>query len=321
MKKTILLILAVLPIILVIIIAFAGRILSIYQHIPVERVEFINEDGDPYNADMEFVVDMGQSRNCDYKIYPELSSNKKVTFTSSDESICTVDDKGLITGVHYGFATIMIKTEDGGKTALLNVIVTADIPIGVEIVTHGDANTPQIPMDSLELIAGEEYNLDIIVNLPVALDKSVTFVSSDPTVVTVDATGTLVAVGEGTATITVTTVSGDHSDTCEITVVKGELPIAFDMDAIAALDGVEIVNGVCVVSSADVAINLLDVLLVRDDIDPTTVQLAINSVQGVGATLNNGVLNMDGFGLVVVRAYVGNKSNPTYFADIKVALR
>ena len=90
MKKTILLILAVLPIVLVIVIAFAGRILSIYQHIPVERVEFVDDNGDPFNDDMEFIVNMGQSKNCAYKIYPELSSNKKVTFTSNDESICTV---------------------------------------------------------------------------------------------------------------------------------------------------------------------------------------------------------------------------------------
>ena len=38
MKKTVILILILLPIVLVITIAFAGRILSLYHHIPVERV-------------------------------------------------------------------------------------------------------------------------------------------------------------------------------------------------------------------------------------------------------------------------------------------
>ena len=48
MKKTILLILAVLPIVLLVVIAFAGQILSIYQHIPVERVEFVDRFNSAY---------------------------------------------------------------------------------------------------------------------------------------------------------------------------------------------------------------------------------------------------------------------------------
>ena len=319
MKKTILILLAVLPIVLVIIIAFAGRILAIYQHIPVERVEFITDDGDPYTDDMEFVIGQGESKSCKIKIYPELSSNKKVSFTSSNEEICTVDKDGVVTGVHYGATTIMVKTDDGGKIAMLNVLVTADIPIGVTIVTHGDANTPQIPMDTLELIEGEEYNLDFIVELPVALDKRVEFSSDNPDVVSVDATGTLVAKAEGTATITVTTVSGNYSDTCVVTVAKGELPLTFDLDAAADIPGVEIINGVCVIPDTDTLINVYELLKIRADIDPATVNLSITS--GDAATLTDGVVAFHNYGLVVVRAYVGDRANPTYYADLRIAYR
>ena len=314
MKKTILLILAVLPIVLVVIIAFAGRILSFYQHIPVERVEFVDENGEAYGDDGTFIVDMGQSKHLAVKVYPELASNKKVSYTSLDEEICKVDKNGFVTGIHYGSTQIMVKTDDGEKTATIDVLVTADIPVGVTIVTNGDNDTPQIPMDTLELIEGEEYNLSVIVDLPVAKDKRVTFTSSAPDVVDVDATGRLVAIAEGTATITVTTVSGEYSDSCEITVVKGELPLEFDL---SEAEGVQIINGVADLSST--SIRITDYLNIRDDINPDDVQLAITS--GSAATLTDGVVEFTGKGLIVVRAYVGDRSNPTYFAEIRIAYR
>lgn len=314
MKKTILLILAVLPIVLVVIIAFAGRILSFYQHIPVERVEFVDENGEAYGEGGTFIVDMGQSKHLGVKVYPELSSNKKVSYTSLNEEICKVDKNGFVTGIHYGSTQIMVKTDDGQKTAMIDVLVTADIPVGVTIVTNGDNDTPQIPLDTLELIEGEEYNLSVIVDLPVAKDKRVTFTSSAPDVVDVDATGRLVAIAEGTATITVTTVSGEYSDSCEITVVKGELPLEFDL---SEAEGVQIINGVADLSST--SIRITDYLNIRDDINPDDVQLAITS--GSAATLTDGVVEFTGKGLIVVRAYVGDRSNPTYFAEIRIAYR
>ena len=51
-------------------------------------------------------------------------------------------------------------------------------------------------------------------------DRSVKWESSDPSVATVDPDGTVTMVSEGTATITVTTVAGGLSDTCEVRSVK-----------------------------------------------------------------------------------------------------
>lgn len=312
MKKTILLILAVLPIVLVIIIAFAGRILSLYQHIPVESVAFADDSGDPYEDHDNFIIGMGESKSIAIQILPELASNKRVTYTSADESICKVDKNGVVTGVHYGSTFITVKTDDGGKTDIIDVVVTADIPVGVTIVTKGDNNTPQIPIDTLEILEGEEYDLYYIVDLPVAVDKRVSFTSSDTSIVEVDQTGRLYAVAEGTATITVTTVSGNYSDTCEITVKKGQLPLSFDLSDVP---GVEIRNDVAVLSGAQ--INILEYLSIRDDINPDDVNLTI--ISGSVATLSDGVVEFTGHGLIVVRAYVGDRANPTYFAEIKIA--
>ena len=259
---------------------------------------------------------MGQTKSLSIKIYPELASNKKVSYTSLDESICTVDKNGVVTGVHYGSTQIMVKTDDGEKIARVNVLVTADIPVGVTIVTKGDINTPQIPMDTLELIEGEVYDLDFIVDLPAAVDKNVIFSSSDTSVITVDPMGKLTAVAPGTATVTVTTVSGNHSDTCEITVVEGELPMRFDF---TGAEYVEIFNNVAVLEYED--INLLDYLVVRDDINPDDVKFTMMSGTS-NAVLDGDTLVFRTAGTVLIRAYVGNdRNNPTYYVDIEFGYR
>lgn len=315
MKKTILLILAVLPIVLVIIIAFAGRIFSMYQHIPVERVEFIDENGDAFTDQTYFVVNMGDSQSTAIKIYPELASNKKVTYTSNDESICTVDKQGVVTGVHYGSTSVLVKTDDGGLVAKLNVIVTADYPVGVTIVTKGDANKPSIPMDDpLTLLVGEQYNLDVVVELDAALDKykSVIYSSDNPDVLTIDVTGKMIAVSEGTATVTVTTEYGGYTDTLVVNVEQGELPLYFDFTGV---EGVSLRGDVYALSKP--SIDLIGNLLIRDDINPDDVVIEIYSGSSI-ATITDGTLNFSSVGLVGIRAYVGDKNSPTYVIEVSI---
>lgn len=303
MKKTILLILAILPIVLVIIIAFAGRILSSYQYIPVERVAFLDENGTTYNDQMIFTVDLGQHKSCNVKIYPELASNKKVTYSVADESICSIDENGTILGLKHGVTTVYVKTDDGGKVAKMNVLVTANVPIGIYL-SHNE----------LTMIEGEQFLLDVVVDLPVALDKRVNYTSSNPYVVTVDATGKLVAKSTGTATITATTVSGGLSATCTVTVVSGNLPVVFDFkgnDQIVQNDGMYILS--------TSTINLRDYLILGEGINMEDVKIKL--VAGSAATLEDGTLNFSKAGIVTVRAYIGDESNPTAFTEIKIAHR
>ncbi len=304
MKKTILLILAILPIVLVIIIAFAGRILAEYKYIPVERVEFIDEKGTAYNDKMLFKVNIGEHKKCDLKVYPELATNKKVTYTSADESICTVDENGVILGQKYGFTTVFAKTDDGGKVAKVNVLVTADIPISI---TLGH--------EEITMVVGEQYFIEVMVDLPVALDKSVNFVSDNPDVVSVDPTGRLVAKSAGTAVITVKTVSGGLSATCTVTVVGGELPLMFDFkDA----ENIEKKNEVYITGSS--SINLAEYLVLGEGVNMEDVSIVI--LGGSAASIENGVLTFSKSDIVTVRAYIGDDvNNPTAFADVQIAFR
>lgn len=57
-------------------------------------------------------------------VYPTDAANKNVTWTSSNNDIATVDDKGLVTANAVGTATITATTEDGGHTDTCVVTVT-----------------------------------------------------------------------------------------------------------------------------------------------------------------------------------------------------
>ena len=71
----------------------------------------------------------GTSETLTATIAPTNATNKKVTWTSSDPAVATVDASGKVTGVAKGTATITVTTEDGGYTATCAVEV-ADIKNG-----------------------------------------------------------------------------------------------------------------------------------------------------------------------------------------------
>ena len=61
-------------------------------------------------------------------IAPANAANQSVRWTSSDETVATVDTVGLVTGVGIGSATITVTTVDGAKTATCEVTVDAGEP-------------------------------------------------------------------------------------------------------------------------------------------------------------------------------------------------
>ncbi len=56
-------------------------------------------------------------------ISPSNATNKGVTWSSNNTSVATVDQSGKVTAKGVGKATITVKTNDGGRTALCNVTV------------------------------------------------------------------------------------------------------------------------------------------------------------------------------------------------------
>ena len=96
---------------------------------------------------------------------------------------------------------------------------TAKKIVLVESVTLGKTE--------LELVVNEaDVTLTATVKPDDATDKTVTWTSSNPAVATVDETGKVHAVAEGTATITAQ--AGDKTATCVVTVTAGETYLKWD---------------------------------------------------------------------------------------------
>lgn len=308
MKKTVIIILIVLPIFLLITIAFAGRILALYQHIPVEKVQFIdplNNVYDPTNPSHTIELNIGDTHATSIRILPELASNKEVSYSSSNEEVCVVDEDGVLTGMSLGSVVVTVTTHDSNKTAALNVVVKADKVMGVKL-----------PFSELTMKVGEIFTLVPTVELDTALDKTVRFISESPEVIKIDETGEMEALMPGTARIVVATNDGDFSAECTITVIQGKLPIAFDFT-----DCATITKEQDLFVTTENVINLFDYLVVDPElVNIEDVQFNVVGVESGKCTFENGVLTILQKGPITITAYVGSLDNPTYQAKLKITL-
>ena len=141
-------------------------------------------------------------------VSPEDATNQKIVWSSSDESVATVDENGEVTAVKKGTAKVTATTEDGGKTATCDVTVT-DQPVAATGVT--------LNKKTLSIYAGEKSQLAATVNPSNATNHEVTWSSSNTSVATVDKAGNVTGVKAGTATITAKTHNGKTA-TCTVTV-------------------------------------------------------------------------------------------------------
>ena len=153
-------------------------------------------------------IEPGATERLEATVAPADATNKQITWSSSDTSVATVDaNSGEVTGVAEGSAVITATTADGNFTAVCLVTVTA-IPV----------SSVSLNKTELTLTVGADVQLIATVAPENATNKNVTWTSNNESIATVDNTGKVTAVSAGTANITVTTVDGSKTATCEVTV-------------------------------------------------------------------------------------------------------
>lgn len=152
---------------------------------------------------------------------PAKPTNTVVRWKSSNEEIVTVSEKGLITAIKAGEATITVTTEDGSKTAecKVNCVQWPDaVKLDLTFVSMKPDKTQQLTITTTP---------DSIGVVPMK------YVSDTPDVVTVDENGVLTAKKYGEATITVSPLSGaDVKATCKVAVEIPVTSIQLDKDTI-----------------------------------------------------------------------------------------
>ena len=151
-------------------------------------------------------------------ILPADATNKKVQWSSVDESVATVSSSGIITGVKEGTTTIKVETEDGGFTANCSVTVTKGntppTPPATTVKVTGVTVTP----DRYNLNVGETIQLSAMVKPSDATNKKVSWSSSDVSVASVNEVGLVSGNKVGNAVISVKTEEGNFKADSYITV-------------------------------------------------------------------------------------------------------
>ncbi len=77
------------------------------------------------NSETDLAV--GATRNLNETVSPTNATNKSVTWSSSNTSVATVSNAGLVTAVAAGSATITVTTVSGSKTATCTITVNAPV--------------------------------------------------------------------------------------------------------------------------------------------------------------------------------------------------
>lgn len=131
-----------------------------------------------------------ESADVDKKL-AQAASKLTIEWTSSDESVVTVDENGVVTAVGAGEADITAAVQDADISSVTHVKVVI-LPTGVDAP------------DALELYTNGEdsKSLDAKIIPEDATEVKLAYVSSDEGVATVDENGLVTAVADGECTIT-----------------------------------------------------------------------------------------------------------------------
>ncbi len=168
--------------------------------------------------------------------------------------------------------TVKVTTVDKDFTATCNVTVIA-VTVPVTGVTLDKATST--------LDVGETDTLVATIEPTSATNQNVTWSSDDDTVATV-VNGVITAKAVGSATITVTTVDGDFTDTCEVTVVDTTPPVIT-----ASYNSKDYTADTTITILPSEASSLEVSATATDNTDGTVVVSIAYSSEDVGATVSN----------------------------------
>ena len=161
----------------------------------------------------------GESAATDEKA-AKAAEKLTIEWTSSDESVATVDETGTVTAVAAGEAnvTASVKDADIAASTHIKVVVTPTgvaAPESIDLVTNGE-NTKDL---DAKLVPAD------------ATDVKLAYESSDESVATVDETGKVTAVANGECTITTyVTAKTEDAEASELSAVVVEAADSEEVD-------------------------------------------------------------------------------------------
>lgn len=230
MKKVLIGVLILIPIIIVASVLLTTNIISKNSYLPVDRVE-LNENYIEFSLDNGNTIDTLKAT-----VYPRLAKNHNLTWSIEEQhsdipfvyakddpcqdcadlsdkelkehiatnhiDIATIDNNGVVTVYGYGSFIVKVTTEEGNKFATCSVKVVGDKVTKIELMPYGSSSKLS-EKDVISLDKGERLLVNPIFTPGGARDKTVTWKSADERIVEVDKNGILSAKGAGETTISV----------------------------------------------------------------------------------------------------------------------
>ena len=170
----------------------------------------------------------GQTLSIAVTIEPIGASTRNVTYKSSNENVATVSN-GTVTGVSAGKATITIKTKNGHEETFEVTVI--------------ESNLTKITLNpaTLNFTVGDTASKKISATLEPAdaMNRKITWTSTNTNVATVNDKGEVTAVGKGTCEIKATSEKNANVyGSCSVTVSEVGMTIA-EAKAAVQRDGLQ----------------------------------------------------------------------------------
>ncbi len=161
-------------------------------------------------------------------VKPENTTNKVISWTSSNSSVVDVNDVGEVLAVSDGEAAITAKATDGS-----GVYATCSVKVKCYV------SSITLNKTDLELYTGSSYTLTAIVLPSKASDKTLTWESSNESIATVSK-GVVTAIKAGQASILVKANDGSGvTSSCNLVVKQYVTSILLNQNGISCLPGKE----------------------------------------------------------------------------------
>lgn len=248
MKKVLIGVLILIPIIIVASVLLTTNIISKNSYLPVDRVE-LNENNIEFSLDNGNTIDTLKAT-----VYPRLAKNHNLTWSIEEQhsdipfvyakddpcqdcsdlsdkelkehidtnhiDIATIDNNGVVTVYGYGSFIVKVTTEEGNKFATCSVKVVGDKVTKIELMPYGSSSKLS-EKDVISMDTGERLLLNPIFTPGGARDKTVTWKSADERIVEVDKNGILSAKGAGETTISVSSNDTGYGTSVKVKVNNG----------------------------------------------------------------------------------------------------
>ncbi|MFN8359143.1 MAG: Ig-like domain-containing protein [Candidatus Kapaibacterium sp.] len=156
-------------------------------------------------------MNVGDSLPLVATVAPQNATNKSLQWNTSQPSIASVSNAGVVKALSAGTAEITVTTVDGNFKAKCFVLVTNPI-VAVQSIT--------LTTNTASMRTGDSLQLTATILPQNASNKSVTWSSATTTIATVSSNGMVKALSAGKVDIAATTIDGGFKAICTIQVTN-----------------------------------------------------------------------------------------------------